>query len=53
MPVPAGVVFEGNDWFYQEFTQSTGVTSLGIETKPVEAEAVDSEKKKILEMFKE
>ena len=53
MPVPAGVVFEGNDWFYQEYTQSTGVTSLGIDTKPAEGEAVDSEKKKIIEMFKE
>ena len=53
MPVPAGVVFEGNDWFYQEYTQSTGVTSLGIDTKPAEGEGVDSEKKKIIEMFKE
>jgi penicillin-binding protein 1A len=53
MPVPAGVIFEGNDWFYQEYTHSTGVTSLGIEAKPPEGEAVDAEKKKILEMFKE
>ena len=53
MPVPAGVVFEGNDWFYQEYTHSTGVTSLGIEAKPAEGEAVDPEKKKIMEMFKE
>ena len=53
MPVPAGVVFEGNDWFYQEYTHSTGVTSLGIEAKPAEGEAVDSEKKKIIEIFKE
>jgi DNA polymerase/3'-5' exonuclease PolX len=49
MPVPAGVVFEGNDWFYQEYTHSTGVTSLGIEAKPAEGEAVDPEKKKILD----
>ena len=53
MPVPAGVVFEGNDWFYQEYTHSTGVTSLGIEAKPAEVEATDPEKKKILEIFKE
>jgi len=53
MPVPAGVVFEGNDWFYQEYTHSTGVTSLGIEAKPPEGEAVDPEKKKIMDMFKE
>ena len=53
MPVPAGVVFEGNDWFYQEYTHSTGVTSLGIEAKPAEPDAIDPEKKKILELFKE
>ena len=53
MPVPAGVVFEGNDWFYQEYTHSTGVTSLGIEAKPAEPDAADPEKKKIMEMFKE
>ncbi|MSQ66311.1 MAG: penicillin-binding protein 1A [Limnohabitans sp.] len=53
MPVPAGVVFEGNDWFYQEYTHSTGVTSLGIEAKPAEGEAAETEKKKILEIFKE
>jgi len=55
MPVPSGVVFEGNDWFYSEFTHSTGVTSLGIEGKSSEGEgaAIDPEKKKILDMFKE
>ena len=50
--VPGGVVYEGNDWFYQEFTQTTGVTSLGIEGKPADAQA-EGEKKKILDMFKE
>ena len=55
MPVPAGVVFEGNDWFYQEFTQSSGITSLGIDGKPHDGEtpAADAEKKKILDLFKE
>jgi penicillin-binding protein 1A len=55
MPVPAGVVFEGNDWFYDEYTHSTGVTSLGVDGKPPEAEAstADPEKKKILDLFKE
>ena len=55
MPVPSGVVFEGNDWFYSEFTHSTGVTSLGIEGKSSEGEGAtsDPEKKKILDMFKE
>ena len=55
MPVPAGVVFEGNDWFYDEYTHNTGVTSLGVDGKPPEAEAstADPEKKKILDLFKE
>jgi len=50
--VPSGVVFEGNDWFYQEFTHTTGVTSLGLEGRPHDGEG-DEEKKKILDMFKE
>jgi penicillin-binding protein 1A len=55
MPVPAGVVFEGNDWFYDEYTHNSGVTSLGVDGKPPEAEAstADPEKKKILDLFKE
>jgi penicillin-binding protein 1A len=54
MPVPSGVVFEGNDWFYSEFTHSSGVTSLGIEGKNTDSDtAADPEKKKILDMFKE
>jgi penicillin-binding protein 1A len=54
LPVPAGVVFEGNDWFFQEFTRSTGVTSLGIEGHGAEADtSADTEKKKILDLFKE
>jgi penicillin-binding protein 1A len=54
MSIPAGVVFEGNDWFFQEFTQTTGVTSLGIEGQGAEVEnSADAEKKKILDLFKE
>jgi penicillin-binding protein 1A len=55
MPVPAGVVFEGNDWFFQEYTHSSGITSLGVDGKPIEgdASAADTEKKKILDLFKE
>jgi len=54
MSIPAGVVFEGNDWFFQEFTQTTGVTSLDIEGQGAEVEnSADAEKKKILDLFKE
>jgi penicillin-binding protein 1A len=51
LPVPSGVVFEGGDWFFQEFTHSTGVTSLGMEGRDATGE--DAEKKKILDLFKE
>jgi membrane peptidoglycan carboxypeptidase len=30
IPVPEGVIRDGADWFYQEFTRSTGVVSLGL-----------------------
>ncbi|NBS77613.1 MAG: penicillin-binding protein, partial [Betaproteobacteria bacterium] len=54
LPVPAGVVFEGGDWFFQEFTHTTGVTHLGIEGHDATGEtSADTEKKKILDMFKE
>ena len=30
IPAPEGVVRDGADWFYQEFTKSTGIASLGL-----------------------
>jgi penicillin-binding protein 1A len=30
IPAPEGVIKDGADWFYQEFTRSTGVVSLGL-----------------------
>jgi penicillin-binding protein 1A len=30
IPAPEGVVRDGADWFYQEFTRSTGIASLGL-----------------------
>ena len=53
MPVPSGVVYEGNDWYFQEFTKGSGVSSLGIEGKPADGDAPDADKKKILDLFKE
>jgi penicillin-binding protein 1A len=54
LPVPAGVVSEGGDWFFQEFTHTTGVTHLGIEGHDASGESgAEAEKKKILDMFKE
>jgi penicillin-binding protein 1A len=53
LAVPSGVVFEGNDWFFSEFTHTTGVTSLGVESKAPEGESAEAEKKKIIELFKQ
>jgi penicillin-binding protein 1A len=54
LSVPAGVVSESGDWFFQEFTHATGVTHLGIEGHDATGETgADAEKKKILDMFKE
>ena len=30
IPAPEGVIRDGADWFYQEFTRSSGVVSLGL-----------------------
>ncbi len=53
MPVPSGVVYEDHDWYFQEFSKSSGVSSLGLDGKPTEADVPDPEKKKILDLFKE
>jgi penicillin-binding protein 1A len=50
---PEGVVHIGGEWFYDEFTKRSGVTSLGMGDK-AEGAAVppEEEKKKILDLFK-
>ena len=60
MSVPEGVVNRGGEWFYDEYTKSAGVTTLGVDgnrqgtttvpgAKPTGAE---QEKKSILDLFK-
>jgi penicillin-binding protein 1A len=49
----AGVVHEGGDWFFNEFTKATGVSTLGVDGKTNNAELpVTDEKKKIIDLFK-
>ena len=50
---PAGVVYEAGDWFFTEFSRTTGILGLGMENKSGNSElpAAD-EKKKILDLFK-
>ncbi|MCH2240353.1 MAG: penicillin-binding protein 1A [Aquabacterium sp.] len=49
--VPPGLVNINGEWFYEEYTHSTGVGSLGMEDAPA-AEPEDEEKKSILDLFK-
>ncbi|MGQ0708537.1 MAG: penicillin-binding protein 1A [Rhodoferax sp.] len=54
---PEGVVFNGGEWYYEEFAQGGGVSALGkdsaapADTAP-SAPADSEEKKKILDLFK-
>jgi len=53
LSAPAGVVYEAGDWFFTEFSRTTGIIGLGVENKFGNSElpAAD-EKKKILDLFK-
>jgi len=48
---PEGVVNHGGEWFFEEFTPGTGVSSLGLDDK-VPAAPTEEEKKSILDIFK-
>jgi penicillin-binding protein 1A len=51
---PEGLVHVGGEWFYDEFTKGSGITTLGMGDK-VEGNAAvppEEEKKKILDLFK-
>ena len=52
MPVPAGVVNEGGEWYFREFPRSTGVTNLGLDVKGAGELPAADEKRKILDLFK-
>jgi penicillin-binding protein 1A len=54
IPAPEGVVYQGGEWYYDEFARGAGISSLGMgdateaETLPIPA---SEEKKKILDLF--
>ena len=50
LSAPTGVVYEAGDWFFTEFSRTTGIIGLGMESKSGNSElpAAD-EKKKILD----
>ncbi len=50
-PAPEGVVNINGEWYYEEYTHGTGVTSVGLEDKLPSAPTED-ERKSILDLFK-
>ncbi len=50
-PVPEGVVNVNDEWFYEEYAQGAGVSSLGLEDKLPTAPNED-ERKSILDLFR-
>jgi penicillin-binding protein 1A len=48
---PEGLVNLGGEWYYEEFTHGSGVSSLGLEDK-LPAAPSEEEKKSILDLFK-
>ncbi len=56
-PTPEGVVNLGGEWYYEEYAKGGGVRSLGLESDPESAPAVQplppsDEKKRIMDLFK-
>jgi penicillin-binding protein 1A len=49
--VPAGLVQQGGDWVFDEFSGSAGVSSVGLEDQVPQAPSED-EKKGILDLFR-
>jgi penicillin-binding protein 1A len=50
---PEGLVNLNGEWYYEEYTRGTGVSSLGLEDKPPPAPAPsDEERKSILDLFR-
>jgi penicillin-binding protein 1A len=52
--VPPGVVNVGGEWYYSEYADGTGVTTLGVEEAPppIDSAVVEEERKGILDLFK-
>jgi penicillin-binding protein 1A len=49
--VPEGVVNSNGEWFYEEYGQGTGVSSVGLEDK-LPSMPTEDERKSILDLFK-
>ena len=51
LPAPAGVVNLNDEWYYDEYAQGAGVSSVGLEDK-MPAPPNDEERNSILDMFR-
>lgn len=51
-PPPSGLVNVGGEWFYDEYTQSTGIPSVGLEDPAAAASSPEDERKSILDLFR-
>jgi penicillin-binding protein 1A len=49
---PPGVANVGGEWYYSEYAQGSGVSSLGLEEPPAEVLPNEEERKGILDLFK-
>jgi penicillin-binding protein 1A len=53
LPAPEGLVNLNGEWYYEEYTRGTGVSSLGLEDKPPAAPMPsEDERKSILDLFR-
>jgi len=51
--VPAGVVDIGGEWYYEEYGPGNGISSLGLDEPPAPPPPTETERKSILDLFKE
>ena len=49
---PEGVVSVGGEWYYDEYAQGSGVSSLGLDEKPAAPARDEEERRSILDLFK-
>jgi penicillin-binding protein 1A len=49
--VPGGLLYLGNEWYYEEYAHNAGVSSVGLEDKLPTAPS-EEERRSILDLFK-
>ncbi len=50
---PAGVINIGGEWYYEEYGPDNGIASLGLDEPPAPPPPTETERKSILDLFKE